>query len=258
MLLSQEVTQGVEVLVVAGPIGGSDAAALQAAVHRALGAGPRGVVLDLSDTGDLSPEAIDVLNWATARAGGWPRPSLTVCCAPEALSAVLLPEVQVHGCREDALACVDDRPEEQQCVRAELTCGPEAAGQARRLARECAQEHGFDGDDLALVVSELVTNAVRHGQPPVELEIGTCEHCVTVVVADAGTSRPAPRPAEDDAEGGRGLHLVDVLAVEHGVRSRPPGKAVWAELPRECSAAAPEAPRVIDLDAGRSVDGVRA
>ena len=75
-----------------------------------------------------------------------------------------------------------------------------------------------------------MTNAVRHGQPPVSLEIGRCEHCVTVVVADGSTARPATRPAGDDDEGGRGLHLIDLLATDSGVRSQPPGKAVWAEL----------------------------
>lgn len=122
--------------------------------------------------------------------------------------------------------------QEQISVRATVTCGPEGPGEARRLALDCAQAHGFDGDDLALVVTELVTNAVRHGSPPVEVEIDTCGHCITVVVADASAVRPLQRAAGDDDEGGRGLLLVDLLAAERGVRPAGSGKAVWAELPR--------------------------
>ncbi|MCW2778905.1 MAG: putative sensor protein [Frankiales bacterium] len=235
MLLSQEVTQGVEVLSVAGPVGGEDAAVLQRAVARAVDVEPRGVVVDLSDAGPLSAAAVDVLNWATREAGGWPRPALAVCCAPEDLSALLLPAV--HGCREEAFAHLDDRPEDQSRVQARVRPGPEGVREARWLAQACADEHGFDGDDLALVVTELVTNAVRHGTPPVELEIDTCEHCVTVVVTDGSADRPRPREAALTDEGGRGLQLVDALAADSGVRAQPPGKAVWAELPRNPSAA---------------------
>lgn len=230
MLLSQEVTQGVEVLSVLGPVQGQDAAVLQDALDRAVQVGPRGVVVDLSDAGPLSDAAVDVLNWAAARAPGWPRPSLTVCCAGPELQELLLPAVR--GDRDDALRHVDDRPEAQVCLQAVLDAGPQSPAQARRLALQCAREQGFDGDDLALVVSELVTNAVRHGTPPVHLEIDTCPHCITVVVADSSADRPVRRDADHDAEGGRGMLLVDLLAADSGVRPAPPGKAVWAELLR--------------------------
>lgn len=232
MLLSQEVSEGVEVLAVTGPVSGGDVAALRSALDRAVEAAPRGVVVDLSKAGPLAPAAVDVLNWATLHAAGWPRPALAVCCAGDGLEQLLLPGVQMHPCRDDALAHVDDRSEEHVCVRATVTCGPEGPGEARRLAEQCAKDNGFDGDDLAVVVTELVTNAVRHGTAPVEIEIGTCEHCVTVVVADAGSGRPVQREAEETDEGGRGLLLVDLLAADNGVRPVGAGKAVWAELPR--------------------------
>ncbi|MCW2608520.1 MAG: hypothetical protein JWO60_3213 [Frankiales bacterium] len=230
MLLSQEVTQGVEVLSVLGPVQGQDAAVLQQALTRAVDVEPRGVVIDLSDAGPLSAAAVDVLNWATARAAGWPRPSLQVCCATPGLEELLLPPV--HEGRDAAMSHVDDRPEEQVRVSAVLDVGPQSPAQARRLAQECAREQGFDGDDLVLVVSELVTNALRHGTPPLHLEIVTCAHCATVVVTDCSSDRPVRRTADDQAEGGRGMLLVDLLAADSGVRPAPPGKAVWAELPR--------------------------
>ncbi|MCU1692852.1 MAG: serine phosphatase rsbU, regulator of sigma subunit [Frankiales bacterium] len=232
MLLSQEVTEGVEVLAVVGPVTDPDAAALQRAVTRAVALQPRGVVIDLADAGELAPAAVDVLNWASARAAGWPRPTLAVCAPPDGLADLVLPQVTLHADRAQALAHVDDRTERHVCARTTVTDGPEGASQARRLAQQCAAEGGFEGEDLALVVTELVTNALRHGLPPVEVEIDTCVHCVTVVVADASSARPRPREAAETDEGGRGLLLVDLLAADSGSRPQPPGKVVWAELPR--------------------------
>ena len=231
MLLSQELIEGVAVLAVTGPVGGGDVENLESAVERAAGRSTRGVVIDLTDAGPLAAGAVDVLNRSAQQATGWPRPTLSICSGAQEIEA-LLPEVRRHAHREDALAHVDDRPAEHVAVRVTVTCGPEGPGEARRLALECARTHGFDGGDLALVVTELVTNAVRHGSPPVEVEIDTCEHCVTVVVADTSTARPVQREACDDDEGGRGLLLVDLLAAERGMRASASGKAVWAELPR--------------------------
>ena len=233
MLLRQEVEQGVEVLHVIGPVESRDAAVLQRAIGRALELGPRAVVLDLSAASSLAPEAVDVLNWMTARAAGWPRPALAVCCADDALRELLLPEVRLHPSREDAVHHVDDRPGEHECLRTSISSDVHGPRQAREVARRAAAQHDLPADDLALVVTELVTNAVRYGAPPVELEIDCCEHCVTVVVADGSPRRPVPRDPDDAAEGGRGLLLVEGLARETGVRPHPPGKAVWAELPRD-------------------------
>ncbi len=55
----------------------------------------------------------------------------------------------------------------------DVECGPQGPAQARRAVAECATRLGLDEvvDDLLLLVSELVTNAVRHGAPPVRLEV---------------------------------------------------------------------------------------
>lgn len=235
MLLCQEVTDGVEVLAVAGQVTGADAAPLRAAVRRAVQRGPRGVVIDLSAAVGLAPEVVDTLNWLTSEAAGWPRPALSVCCAPPELAELLLPEVRMHRCRSDAIEHIDDHAGHGQCVRVTLPADPTGPRRARQLATECALEHGVPPEDLSLVVSELVTNALRYGQPPVELEIDSCEHCVTVLVCDGGTGRPVARAADEQDEGGRGLLLVTSLASDTGVRPSPPGKAVWAELPRRSS-----------------------
>jgi anti-sigma regulatory factor (Ser/Thr protein kinase) len=89
-------------------------------------------------------------------------------------------------------------------------------------------------EDLLLVVSELVTNAVVHGAEPIVVTMVRAAERVRVEVTDGATeSSPHtnPRPAAD-AENGRGLSVVTRLAVAWGWRASPGnGKTVWAELP---------------------------
>ena len=100
----------------------------------------------------------------------------------------------------------------------------------------------LERDDLiecaALGVSELVTNAVLHGEPPLSVRVrGTREH-LRIEVADASRQQPrTPRPVlfgEDSEEGslvtfGRGLSVVAMSSVAWGASWEPDGKVVWFE-----------------------------
>lgn len=120
-----------------------------------------------------------------------------------------------------------------------LPRGPRSVGRSRTLLAEQARAWKVP-DDVAdtavLLLSELMTNAVRHGRVPAGREVAA--RCVLdgdvfrVEVADASEALPCPREAGPDDESGRGLALVELLADAWGACPRPYGigKAVWFEL----------------------------
>lgn len=233
MLLRRHNEDEVEVVVVQGSLSDDDAATLAGALSAALAASSRGVVVDLTGTDDVSPRAVDVLATVATAAARRPRVPLTACGVPPGLRRRLAPVLAIHEARHEALQHLGDLPPP---TRRDVTVehGPHGPAQARSAVAEWAGQVGLGRlcDDLLLIVSELVTNAVRYGRPPVRVEVWADERSVTVAVIDGSSSRPQRRPASTDAESGRGLLLIDVLSVEHGVRPQDPGKAVWARLAR--------------------------
>jgi serine/threonine-protein kinase RsbW len=111
---------------------------------------------------------------------------------------------------------------------------------ARRAAEDCLAG-ALDGAKLAsidLLVTELVSNAVRHGRPRPDgtlgLHIGLDADCVRIEVSDGGPGFTPGQPSPY-GEGGYGLFLVDELAVRWGV-STSSGTCVWFELARGMTA----------------------
>ncbi|MBA3742548.1 ATP-binding protein [Sporichthya sp.] len=118
--------------------------------------------------------------------------------------------------------------------RIELRCTPEAGKTARDFLDEsyCNCHDGRVCEDAALLVSELVTNAVRHGAPPIVLEV-RCGGAQTleVRVRDGGPGQPLLGNLADlDREGGRGVALIDLLSEAWGTETDPSGKTVWFRL----------------------------
>lgn len=88
-------------------------------------------------------------------------------------------------------------------------------------------------DDLLLLVSELVTNAVVHAGSPAVVRLDADVERIKVAVADHDTDRvPALVDGDPLASSGRGVLLVDRLAARWGVEPQREGKVVWFELPR--------------------------
>ncbi len=113
-----------------------------------------------------------------------------------------------------------------------LDYGSMAARTAREFVRKTVLGSVAEAyaDDAELVVAELVTNAILHAAPPVEIRLWVAADGMRVEVAD-GTDRPPVRPvANAEAMTGRGLALVAALARQWGFQARGTGKIVWAEL----------------------------
>lgn len=96
---------------------------------------------------------------------------------------------------------------------------------ADQLAAWGLEEMAFPTE---LVVSELVTNAIRHGKSPIRLRM-ILQSALTCEVSDASSTAPHLRRARDSDEGGRGLLLVSQLTQRWGTRHSREGKVIWAE-----------------------------
>jgi PAS domain S-box-containing protein len=105
-------------------------------------------------------------------------------------------------------------------------------GEARRyLLSLLPAESGEAGDSLALMLSELATNAVQHASTDFEVSVDIAPdgRHVRVAVSDTAESFPVPQDADAEASDGRGLHIVRALADAWGIDMRrgKPGKTVW-------------------------------
>ncbi|MFJ7066854.1 SpoIIE family protein phosphatase [Streptomyces sp. NPDC101115] len=108
---------------------------------------------------------------------------------------------------------------------------PRSVGRARELARAQLTAWELEPlvDTVELLVSELVTNALRYGEGEIRLRL-LRDRTLVCEVWDAGLVQPRRRRAKDTDEGGRGLQLVGLLSAAWGSRRTPRGKTVWFEL----------------------------
>ncbi len=116
----------------------------------------------------------------------------------------------------------------------ELPIAHEAPALARQFLRtvSCAEHHQSVVDDAVLLVSELVTNSVLHGGPPIVVAVDCDGEALQVRVRDGSLDLPERRDARTSDEGGRGLELVASLSDAWGVDPSENGKHVWFVLRR--------------------------
>lgn len=112
----------------------------------------------------------------------------------------------------------------------DLPADPAVVADARKeAARQLAE---WDLEELVftteLVVSELVTNAIRYAEGPIRLRL-IRERALICEVSDGGATAPHLRHPRTTDEGGRGLLLVSQLTQRWGTRFVPEGKVIWAE-----------------------------
>ncbi|MFD8752844.1 SpoIIE family protein phosphatase [Kitasatospora sp. NPDC059577] len=165
---------------------------------------------------------LDVLTSVLARPGRSPQ---EVC---EAVLAALLPTRQ-----SDDIALLVARTRVLQPDRTaewEVASAPEAVARVRAEATRQLAAWGLDEAAFVteLVLSELVTNAIRYGSEPIRVRL-LYDRTLICEVSDSSSTAPHLRYAVAEDEGGRGLFLVARLTERWGVRYTPAGKIIWSE-----------------------------
>ncbi|MFI5475862.1 SpoIIE family protein phosphatase [Streptomyces cacaoi] len=191
---------------------------------------PEGSLLALYTDGLVESRDHDVdTGLATLRhALAQPAPSLEAIC--DNVIEALLPtrpddDVALLLARTRALGA-------DQVATWDLAAEPAAVARARSDVSRQLSDWGLEELDFTaeLVVSELVTNAIRYGRPPIRLRLIHHDRALLCEVSDGSSTTPHLRRARVLDEGGRGLFLVAQLAEHWGTRHARRGKTVWAEL----------------------------
>ena len=123
--------------------------------------------------------------------------------------------------------------EQPEPARIALPRSPSSVGAARRFITARTAAWSFPepaADQLVLIGSELVTNAVLHARTELTLTLELHEDRVRISVKDRSQAPATLRHYRTDALTGRGLGVVAALSDRWGVRTAPDGKVVWAEL----------------------------
>ncbi|KAK1177771.1 SpoIIE family protein phosphatase [Streptomyces sp. NBS 14/10] len=167
-------------------------------------------------------EAVDALRTVLSR----PAESLEDLC-----DAVLTTLVPGRPADDVALLVARTRAlDASQVATWDLPAEPAVVARARRYTTDQLVAWGLDEAVFTteLVVSELVTNAIRHAQAPIQLRL-IHDRDLICEVSDGSHTAPHLRRARVFDEGGRGLLLVAQLARRWGTRHGPTGKTIWAE-----------------------------
>jgi anti-sigma regulatory factor (Ser/Thr protein kinase) len=134
---------------------------------------------------------------------------------------------------------------------------PAAVASVRARCSEKLREWGLEelGFATELIISELVTNAIRYASPPIRVRL-LRGRSLTCEVSDGSSTSPRLRRAATMDEGGRGLFLVAQFAQRWGTRHTPGGKVIWTEHPVDDGASSPETGTPADVLLGQFDDSI--
>jgi serine phosphatase RsbU (regulator of sigma subunit)/anti-sigma regulatory factor (Ser/Thr protein kinase) len=191
---------------------------------------PEGSLLALYTDGLIEARDRDVEAGLTLLRHSLAQPSDSLEAACDTVLEALLSAERPHD--DVALLLARTRTlGDRQVAAWDLDADPAAVAGARSSVARQLSAWGLEELDFTaeLVVSELVTNAIRYGRPPIRLRL-IRDRALLCEVSDDSSTTPHLRRARDFDEGGRGLLLVAQLAEHWGTRHARHGKTVWAEL----------------------------
>lgn len=115
-----------------------------------------------------------------------------------------------------------------------LEAAPASSRRARAVVTAWLRDIGHPecSETAALVVAELVANAIKHGGPHIELDLTAAGGAIRIAVFDSAVADHdiAPQSSSLDRQHGRGLVMVEQLVTRWGRDDAPNGKTVWAEI----------------------------
>ena len=154
--------------------------------------------------------------------------------SPEQACADVLASLLVPAPDDDIALLIADTRRLPADRIAEWTVPSDPAEVSRIRNEGAAQLAAWDLEDIAfsaeLILSELVTNAIRYGAEPIKVRLLRDEQLICEI-SDGSSTSPHLRYAATTDEGGRGLFLVAQFAERWGTRYTERGKVIWAELP---------------------------
>ncbi|WP_328475606.1 SpoIIE family protein phosphatase [Streptomyces sp. NBC_00377] len=165
---------------------------------------------------------LDQLRATLAQANGTP---------DETCEAILDTVAPAHPCDDIALLVARTHALDPQRIATwDLPADPALVSEVRASATRQLTDWGLDEAAFAaeLVLSELVTNAIRHGAEPIRVRV-LHDRTLICEVSDSSNTAPHLRRAAGTDEGGRGLFLVAQLTQSWGTRYTKQGKVIWAE-----------------------------
>jgi anti-anti-sigma regulatory factor/anti-sigma regulatory factor (Ser/Thr protein kinase) len=235
---TQESPPPVTVLSLAGQLDLATVAHLRTALHKALAEQPNAIVLDLAGLTVVEDVALTVFIAFGRAAAAWPGCPVLLCAPQPPVEADLARmgvsrATPVYRDRASAAVAAKERPAPGQFA-ARLGHAPSAAYVARDIVAQACEAWRLPNavEDAKLIITELVSNAVRHGKGDLRLLVLLRDRHLHLSIADASVDQPRRMlPDPDTGEGGRGLLLVDAVATAWGSSPTADGKVVWATLP---------------------------
>lgn len=231
-----EYDEDLAVVHLTGAVDDKDIPAVRSSILDCLAVEPAVVVLDMAQLAVVSDAATGVFTRLARQAAAWPGSVVAFAAPPRAfLAAYDAPRSWVYptvAAARSACASVLGRARR---VHRRLAPAPAAAPVARQLVIQACRRWGVAlaaQNHAELVVTELVSNAVRHAGTPIDLSISLRPGRLQISVRDRSTVHPPrPRPPELTAESGRGLMLISSLCASCGSTPMVDGKVVWAAMP---------------------------
>jgi ATP/maltotriose-dependent transcriptional regulator MalT/anti-anti-sigma regulatory factor/anti-sigma regulatory factor (Ser/Thr protein kinase) len=242
MQITHSIRDGCLVVALTGQITVTTAPQIQRTLLKDLAAGPLAIICDLGGVDALDPVCATVFaTVANHPASRWPATNVLLCGAQPAVAEVLgglrvRHALPLYDTPQEAVDAAADRP---GYLRDELGLAPtpNAAATARRFVRGTLRSwrlgppDGELSEQAQLLADELVTNAVVHARTDMRLRLELGGELLHIAVRDFDRGLPRPLPGDPQAEGGRGLRLVEWVAATWGAQPHPGGgKVVWCTL----------------------------